>query len=136
MPIDFPLFGLTLIGVAVFHHRTLQVSLAGLAAIVTYKLLFSAFPSGPVILLTAPIRRPDWELLGEAGRGAVFLLSLVLAASIMPVEQLPPASVVTAFGLGFVSAVFDNIPLTKLALEQGGYIRLGRTCVWWVTADR
>ena len=23
--------------------------------------------------------------------------------------------------MGFVSAVFDNIPLTKLALEQGGY---------------
>ena len=27
----------------------------------------------------------------------------------------------TAFGLGWVSAVFDNIPLTKLALEQGGH---------------
>jgi Na+/H+ antiporter NhaD/arsenite permease-like protein len=45
----------------------------------------------------------------------------VLAASLMPVEQLPPASWYTTFGLGFVSAVFDNIPLTKLALEQGGY---------------
>jgi Na+/H+ antiporter NhaD/arsenite permease-like protein len=74
-----------------------------------------------VILLSAPIRRPDWELLGEAGRGAAFLLSLVLAASLMPVEQLPPASWYTTFGLGFVSSVFDNIPLTKLALEQGGY---------------
>ena len=74
-----------------------------------------------VILLSAPIRRPDWELLGEAGRGAAFLLSLVLAASLMPVDQLPPASWPTAFGLGFVSSVFDNIPLTKLALEQGGY---------------
>jgi len=28
---------------------------------------------------------------------------------------------VTALGLGFVSAVFDNIPLTGLALKQGGY---------------
>ena len=26
-----------------------------------------------------------------------------------------------AFILGFVSAVFDNIPLTKLCLDQGGY---------------
>ncbi|MFA5907336.1 MAG: hypothetical protein WC815_01025 [Vicinamibacterales bacterium] len=74
-----------------------------------------------VIIATAPIRRPDWELLGEAGRGAVFLLALVLAASMMPVDRLPAASWVTAFGLGFVSSVFDNIPLTKLALEQGGY---------------
>ncbi len=74
-----------------------------------------------VIILTAPIRRPDWELLGEASRGAVFLLSLVLAASLMPVDQLPSPSWQTTFGLGFVSSVFDNIPLTKLALEQGGY---------------
>ena len=74
-----------------------------------------------VILLSAPVRRPDWDLLGESGKGALFLLSLVLAASMMPVEELPAASWQTAFGLGFVSSVFDNIPLTKLALEQGGY---------------
>jgi len=74
-----------------------------------------------VILISAPIRRPDWELLVEAGRGAAFLLALVLCASLMPVDQLPAASWQTTFGLGFVSAVFDNIPLTKLALEQGGY---------------
>jgi Na+/H+ antiporter NhaD/arsenite permease-like protein len=39
----------------------------------------------------------------------------------MPVETLPNASPITAFGLGLVSAVFDNIPLTTLALKQGGY---------------
>lgn len=74
-----------------------------------------------VILLLTPWRRPDWRALPSAARGSLFLLSLVLAASMMPVEQLPPASPQTTLGLGFVSAVFDNIPLTKLALEQGGY---------------
>jgi len=54
-------------------------------------------------------------------KGTIFLLSLVLAASMMPVEELPAASWQTAFGLGFVSAVFDNIPLTELAIKQGGY---------------
>jgi Na+/H+ antiporter NhaD/arsenite permease-like protein len=39
----------------------------------------------------------------------------------MPVEKLPLASWQTAMGLGFLSAVFDNIPLTALALKQGGY---------------
>jgi Na+/H+ antiporter NhaD/arsenite permease-like protein len=73
------------------------------------------------ILLSLPIRRPDWELLPEAFRGAVFLLSLVTCASMMPVEELPKASWPSAFGLGFVSAVFDNIPLTALAIKQGGY---------------
>ena len=47
MPIDFILFGLTLAGVAIFHHHTLAVALTGLAVIVGYQLLFSAFPEGP-----------------------------------------------------------------------------------------
>ena len=73
------------------------------------------------LLLTVTLRRPDWELLPETAMGSVFLLSLVTAASLMPVEELPTASWHTALGLGFVSAVFDNIPLTALALKQGGY---------------
>ncbi|HEX7374137.1 MAG TPA: SLC13 family permease, partial [Steroidobacteraceae bacterium] len=73
------------------------------------------------LLAGAVWRRPDWSVLPSTLRGTVFLLCLVLSASLMPVERLPAASWQTAFGLGFVSAVFDNIPLTKLALEQGGY---------------
>ena len=73
------------------------------------------------IIVTAGYRTPDWSVLRNAATGAIFLLSLVLAASMMPVERLPGASWQTAFGLGFVSAVFDNIPLTALALRQGGY---------------
>jgi Na+/H+ antiporter NhaD/arsenite permease-like protein len=73
------------------------------------------------ILLAVAIRKPDWSLVPGAAKGAVFLLSLVLCASMMPVEELPKASWPTAFGLGFLSAVFDNIPLTELAIKQGGY---------------
>jgi Na+/H+ antiporter NhaD/arsenite permease-like protein len=91
------------------------------------------------ISLTAPARRPDWEVLPDAFRGAIFLLSLVLAASMMPVEKLPAASWPTALGLGFVSAVFDNIPLTALALTQGGYdwgflayaVGFGGSMIWF-----
>lgn len=73
------------------------------------------------ILLTIPVRRHDWEVLGESLKGTFFLLFLVTSASMMPVEKLPAASWQTAFGLGFVSAVFDNIPLTALAIKQDGY---------------
>jgi hypothetical protein len=73
------------------------------------------------ILLSALLRRPDWGLLPGAFKGSIFLLSLVTCASMMPVEKLPLASWQTAFSLGFISAVFDNIPLTALALKQGGY---------------
>jgi Na+/H+ antiporter NhaD/arsenite permease-like protein len=73
------------------------------------------------ILACIPLRRPHWEEIPGALKGSIFLLALVTVASMMPVHKLPDASWQSAFGLGFVSAVFDNIPLTALALKQGGY---------------
>ncbi|HKU06046.1 MAG TPA: citrate transporter [Bradyrhizobium sp.] len=92
-----------------------------------------------VILATAGVRRPDWKIMPETFKGTVFLLALVTAASMMPVEKLPAASWQTALGLGFVSAVFDNIPLTALALKQGGYdwgylayaVGFGGSMIWF-----
>jgi Na+/H+ antiporter NhaD/arsenite permease-like protein len=91
------------------------------------------------ILACTPWRAPDWALLPDAFKGSVFLLSLILCASMMPVEHLPAASWQTALGLGFVSAVFDNIPLTALALKQGGYdwgylayaVGFGGSMIWF-----
>jgi Na+/H+ antiporter NhaD/arsenite permease-like protein len=91
------------------------------------------------IVLTVPLRAPEWKLLPGAFLGAVFLLSLVLCASMMPVEKLPPASWQSAFGLGFLSSVFDNIPLTALAIKQGGYdwgflayaVGFGGSMIWF-----
>jgi Na+/H+ antiporter NhaD/arsenite permease-like protein len=91
------------------------------------------------ILATTPWRRPTWSLLPEATRGSIFLLSLVMCASMMPVQHLPAASWPSALGLGFLSAVFDNIPLTALALKQGGYdwgflaygVGFGGSMIWF-----
>jgi Na+/H+ antiporter NhaD/arsenite permease-like protein len=91
------------------------------------------------ILVSAPLRKPDWGLLPGAFMGTAFLLSLILCASLMPVEKLPLASWQTALGLGFVSSVFDNIPLTALALKQGGYdwgflayaVGFGGSMIWF-----
>jgi Na+/H+ antiporter NhaD/arsenite permease-like protein len=92
-----------------------------------------------VLIATASLRRPDWKVLPETFKGTIFLLALVTAASMMPVEELPAASWPTALGLGFVSAVFDNIPLTALALKQGGYdwgylayaVGFGGSMIWF-----
>lgn len=100
---------------------------------------FLGFTVWVVLLATAGWRRPDWSVMPATLRGTVFLLCLVLAASLMPVETLPAASALTSFGLGFVSAIFDNIPLTKLALEQGGYdwgvlayaVGFGGSMIWF-----
>jgi Na+/H+ antiporter NhaD/arsenite permease-like protein len=91
------------------------------------------------IVVTAAMRRPSWGLMPEALRGSIFLLSLVMCAAMMPVQHLPSASWQSALGLGFVSAVFDNIPLTALALRQGGYdwgflayaVGFGGSMIWF-----
>jgi Na+/H+ antiporter NhaD/arsenite permease-like protein len=91
------------------------------------------------IFLGALLRRPAWKELPGAAKGALFLLSLVWCASLMPVDELPRASWQSAFGLGFISSVFDNIPLTKLALEKGGYdwgmlaytVGFGGSMIWF-----
>jgi Na+/H+ antiporter NhaD/arsenite permease-like protein len=117
--IDWPRIGIVL-----------ATLLAAISANVLTNLYYPAVPERvPVVGLAAflaivvltPVRRPTWRLLPGAFKNAVFLLALVLGASLMPVEELPPPSWQTALGLGFVSAVFDNIPLTALALTQGGY---------------
>ena len=46
IPVDFILFGLTLLGVALFHHHTLPVALTGVAAIALYKIVFTGFKFG------------------------------------------------------------------------------------------
>jgi hypothetical protein len=91
------------------------------------------------ILVTSPIARPDWSLTRPAAKGAIFLVALVFAASLMPVKGLPEPSWQSAFGLGLLSSVFDNIPLTVLALRQGGYdwallsyaVGFGGSMVWF-----
>jgi Na+/H+ antiporter NhaD/arsenite permease-like protein len=91
------------------------------------------------IVLGQVIRRMPWKEVPAALMGTVFLLFLVTCASLMPVRDLPAASWRTAFLLGFVSAVFDNIPLTKLCLHQGCYdwsmlayaVGFGGSMIWF-----
>jgi len=91
-----------------------------------------------IIIGSAFIRVP-WKEVPGAIMGTVFLLCLVMCASMMPVEELPNASWYSALALGFLSAVFDNIPLTKLCLDQGHYdwgmlaytVGFGGSMVWF-----
>lgn len=100
------------------------------------------FPAAGVwaaIVLGGFIRKTPWGEVSKSIKGALFLISLVLSASLMPVKELPMPSPETTFGLGFISAVFDNIPLTALALYQGGYdwgllafaVGFGGSMIWF-----
>jgi Na+/H+ antiporter NhaD/arsenite permease-like protein len=133
------------------YSRLVIVGLILLVAIVANVLSNVFFPEIPdqvpvlgvavwaTILLTSGFGAPDWRVIPSAVKGSIFLLSLVLCASMMPVESLPHPSWQTALGAGFLSAVFDNIPLTALALKQGGYdwgylafaVGFGGSIIWF-----
>jgi Na+/H+ antiporter NhaD/arsenite permease-like protein len=127
-------------GIAVDWKRVSVVVMILAGTIATNILLdFPAVGVWAAILLGATFTATPWGELRVAIKGSIFLLSLVMCASMMPVDELPPPSWVSSFGLGFVSAVFDNIPLTKLALEQGGYdwgvlayaVGFGGSMIWF-----
>lgn len=112
----------------VFHHLKLEEHYPMLAIAVWV-----------AIVLLIPLRQPDWKLIPSSAKGSLFLVLLVLTASMMPLDQLPKPSVNTTFTIGAVSSIFDNIPLTALALKQGGYdwallafaVGYGGSMVWF-----
>ncbi len=91
------------------------------------------------ILLSVLYAKVPWSEIKHNLKGTIFLLGLIFSASLMPVNELPGASWSTAFVLGIVSAFFDNIPLTKICLDQGHYdwgilayaVGFGGSMVWF-----
>lgn len=131
--------------------RRIWIVVVILAAAVTANILANMYSEGEetapwmgmalwaAILVTSRFAKPDWAVARPAVKGAAFLCFLVAAASLMPVKALPDPSWQTSLGLGFLSAVFDNIPLTVLAIAQDGYdwsllafaVGFGGTMVWF-----
>lgn len=107
----------------------LAILAAAVAANVAANLLSEGEETAPwlglalwaALLATSLIAAPDWKAARPAAKGATFLCALVAAASLMPLTALPNPTWQSSFGLGLLSSVFDNIPLTALALGQGGY---------------
>ncbi len=127
-------------GVKIDYAKLIIVVMILVGAILTNFLYdFPALGVWIAIILGATFSKTPWEEIKNSWQGTVFLMSLVTIASLMPVNELPPASMWSAFVLGFVSAVFDNIPLTKLCLEQGGYdwgvlaysVGFGGSMIWF-----
>ncbi|MFH2094281.1 MAG: citrate transporter [Bacteroidota bacterium] len=109
------------------------------AILTNYFMEFPAAGLWAALLLGTLLQKVPWSEIKKAWKGTVFLIALVTSASLMPVNDLPDASWKSTFILGFVSAAFDNIPLTKLCLEQGGYdwgmlayaVGFGGSMIWF-----
>jgi Na+/H+ antiporter NhaD/arsenite permease-like protein len=121
-------------------HKIFNVGLILAGAIVS-NILYDMPALGVwiAIVIGAVLRPVPWKEVPGAIKGTIFLLCLVFCASLMPVEELPSASWITALALGFLSAVFDNIPLTKLCLDQGHFdwgmlaysVGFGGSMIWF-----
>jgi hypothetical protein len=137
LAIDGPRLGLVVAALAVVVATNVAVNMWAADRADAFPWL--AFALWMTLMAGALVRRPTWSILPRSARGSLFLLALVFAASLMPVESLPSPSWRTTLALGFVSSLFDNIPLTKMALEQGGYdaallayaVGVGGSMVWF-----
>src|SRR6476659_9293363 len=92
IPVDFILFALTLLCVALFHHYTLQVALTGLAAIAGYKLAFTGFKFGPGLGGLALHMQHEWVILAN-----LFLLLMGFALLSRHFEKSKLPDVMPAF---------------------------------------
>jgi Na+/H+ antiporter NhaD/arsenite permease-like protein len=128
------------IGVKIDWVKILIVALILIGAIISNFLYdMPALGVWIAIVIGAFLRPIPWKEVPGSIKGTIFLLCLVTCASMMPVEELPDASWVTALALGFLSSVFDNIPLTKLCLDQGHYdwgmlaysVGFGGSMIWF-----
>jgi hypothetical protein len=95
-------------------------------------------PCGSRCSRCAPLRAPAWEVMPAAIKGSVFLLALVLCASMMPVSSCRAVLAYRPRPRIRVGRVRQH-SLTKLALDQNGYdwgmlaytVGFGGSMIWF-----
>src|SRR5664279_5125816 len=63
VPIEFILFGLVLLGVAVLHHHTMRIAIAGAVGIALYKIVASPFRTGAGVAGFGLHLASEWVIL-------------------------------------------------------------------------
>jgi len=143
IPLDFILFGLTLLGVALFHHHTLAAALTGLAAIAAYKLLFAGFAQfGPGIPGLVHHLQHEWVTLTNL---FLLLMGFALLSRHFEESRIPdemPALLphdwkggVALLALIFVlSAFLDNIAAALIGGTVARHVFRGRVHIGYLAA--
>src|SRR5574338_1294171 len=65
IPFEFILFGLLLLGVALFHRRALEIAVGGLLAILLFEAFVTAFPTGRGAGALLEHLRHEWVTLSN-----------------------------------------------------------------------
>ena len=142
IPVDFILFGLTLLGIALFHHYTFQVALTGLAAIIAYKLIFTGFKFGPGFTGLALHMQHEWVILAN-----LFLLLMGFALLSRHFEKSRVPDEMPAFlpddwkgGLALLALVFvvsaflDNIAAALIGGTTARHVFRGKVHIGYLAA--
>ena len=128
IPVEFLLFAVTLLGVALWHHRTLEVAAAGLVAITAHKLLFGSFRGATGLDGLAAHLSHEWVILANL---ACLLLGFALLSRHFENSRVPdsmPAILPDGWhgGLALLAVVFvlsaflDNISAALIGWRLGG----------------
>src|SRR5688572_25023891 len=140
IPVDFIVFGLTLLGVALFHHYTLQIALAGLAAIALYKLIFTGFKFGAGLGGLALHMHHEWVILSNL---FLLLMGFALLSRHFEKSQIPeempaflPDDWKGAFALLVVvfvlSSFLDNIAAALIGGTMARHVFRGKVHIGYL----
>ena len=140
VPIDFILFALTLLGVALFHRHTLQVALTGLAAITLYKVIFTGFKFGAGLGGFALHIHHEWVILANL---FLLLMGFALLSRHFEKSQIPeemPAFLPDDWKGGFallivvfvLSSFLDNIAAALIGGTMARHVFRGKVHIGYL----
>src|SRR5213595_460768 len=142
IPVDFFLFALTLLGVALFHRHTLPVALTGLAAILVYKLAFTGFKFGAGLGGLGQHMAQEWVMLTNL---FLLLMGFALLSRHFEESRIPdemPAllpddwkgGVALLFLVFVLSSFLDNIAAALIGGTVARHVFQGKVHIGYLAA--
>src|SRR5215204_5003420 len=142
IPVDFILFGLTLLAVAVFHHKTLEVALSGLVAVTLYKLLFTGFRQGEGLTGLMLQLHHEWVILANL---FLLLMGFVILSRHFEKSRIPDAmpaflpngwsgSLVLLAIVFVMSGFLDNIAAALIGGTMARHVFRGKVHIGYLAA--
>lgn len=142
VPVDFILFGLTLLGVAFFHRHTPPIALAGLAAITAYKIAFTGFKFGIGLAGFGQHMQHEWVILANL---FLLLMGFALLSRHFEESRIPdrmPAllpddwkgGVALLFMVFVLSSFLDNIAAALIGGTVARHVLSGKVHIGYLAA--
>src|SRR5690349_1384522 len=142
VPFEFVLFAATLVGVALLSDKTLQVAVAGLVAIILYKLVFAGFDEGTGLPGFAGHLGHEWVILANL---ALLLTGFALLSRHFEESKFPdtapdilPEGWVGGLTLlvlvAVISSFLDNIAAALIGATMARHVYKGRVHIGYLAA--